>query len=56
MQKNRIKKLNKMSGDKGVTVSYQCTNAGKTWKEGDTLEKTPDQLAKGFCQKGRCVY
>tara|TARA_B100000424_G_C22861024_1_gene458887 strand:+ start:477 stop:797 length:321 start_codon:yes stop_codon:yes gene_type:complete len=31
--------------DSGKTVSYQCTNSGPEWKEGDTLDKTMDQLA-----------
>ena len=39
-----IKKFNDIPGDKGVTIAYQCTNSGKTWKEGDMLDKTPDQL------------
>ena len=51
-----VKKVNKIPGDKGETVAYQCTNAGKTWKEGDTLEKTKDQLAKGNCRSGKCIY
>jgi len=51
-----VKKINKIPQDKGVTVAYQCTNAGKTWKEGDLLEKTPDQLTKGNCRSGKCIY
>ena len=41
-----VKKFNNIPGDKGVTIAYQCTNVGKTWKEGDILDKTPDQLEK----------
>ena len=41
-----VKKFNKIDDDKGVTVAYECTNAGKSWKEGDVLDKTPDQLEK----------
>ena len=41
-----IKKFNDIPGDKGVTIAYKCTNAGKDWKEGDVLDKTPDQLEK----------
>jgi hypothetical protein len=51
-----VKKINNLPGDKGVTIAYQCTNAGKTWKEGDKLEKTPDQLTKGNCGGGKCIY
>jgi hypothetical protein len=51
-----VKKFNKIPGDKGVTVAYQCTNAGKTWKKGDMLDKTPDQLTKGNCSGGVCSY
>ena len=51
-----VKKVNNLPGDKGVTIAYQCTNAGKTWKEGETLEKTPDQLTKGNCRSGKCIY
>lgn len=39
-----IKKFNDIPGNKGVTIAYKCTNAGKGWKEGDVLDKTPDQL------------
>ena len=28
----------------GFIFAYATTNAGKNWDEGDTLEKTPDQL------------
>ena len=31
--------------DSGKTVSYQCTNDGPEWAEGDILDKTMDQLA-----------
>ena len=41
-----IKKFNDVPGDKGVTIAYKCTNAGKNWNEGDVLDKTPDQLEK----------
>ena len=41
-----IKKFNDIPGDKGVTIAYKCTNAGKNWNEGDVLDKTPDQLEK----------
>ena len=41
-----VKKFNDIPGDKGVTIAYKCTNAGKGWKEGDVLDKTPDQLEK----------
>jgi hypothetical protein len=41
-----VKKFNDIPGDKGVTIAYKCTNAGKTWEEGDLLDKTPDQLEK----------
>jgi len=51
-----VKKINHIPQDKGVTIAYECTNAGKTWKEGDMLEKTPDQLMKGNCRSGKCVY
>jgi hypothetical protein len=30
----------------GLIFAYKTTNAGKNWDEGDTLEKTPDQLEK----------
>lgn len=30
----------------GFLFAYKTTNAGKNWDEGDTLEKTPDQLEK----------
>ena len=30
----------------GFVFAYKTTNAGKNWDEGDTLEKTPDQLEK----------
>jgi len=51
-----VKKLNDIPGDKGTTVAYQCTNAGKNWKKGDILDKTPDQLTKGNCSSGVCIY
>ena len=41
-----IKKFNDIPGDKGTTIAYECTNVGKNWKEGDVLDKTPDQLEK----------
>lgn len=31
--------------DLGKTIRYICTNSGKSWQEGDVLEKTPDQLS-----------
>jgi len=34
-----------LDGGKGTTVKYRCTNDGPTWKKGDVLEKTLDQLA-----------
>jgi hypothetical protein len=34
-----------LSGGKGTTVAYRTTNDGPTWKSGDILEKTLDQLA-----------
>ena len=41
-----IKKFNKIPGDKGVTIAYECTNEGSSWKAGDVLDKTPEQLKK----------
>ena len=29
----------------GKTISYRSTNAGKKWKKGEIIEKTPDQLS-----------
>jgi hypothetical protein len=37
--------INDLSGGAGKTISYKCTNDGKTWKKGKVLEKTPDQLS-----------
>jgi len=41
-----VKGFSDIPGDKGITVAYSCTNSGKSWKEGEVLEKTPDQLEK----------
>jgi len=30
----------------GKVISYQVTNEGETYKKGDVLTKTPDQLTK----------
>ena len=34
-------------GDAGKTVSYRCTNDGKSWDPGEVLTKTMDQLDRG---------
>ena len=34
-----------LPGDAGKTVAYRCTNTGKSWEEGDVLNKTMDQLS-----------
>ena len=36
--------IDSLPGDAGKTVSYLCTNDGDSWKSGDVLEKTMDQL------------
>ena len=41
-----VEKINELPKEKGSTVSYKCSNSGEHWKEGDVLEKTPDQLEK----------
>ena len=41
-----VNDVKKLPDDEGVTVGYTCSNAGKSWTEGDKLFKTPDQLKK----------
>ena len=36
--------VDSLSGGIGKAIRYRCTNSGPTWKEGDVLRKTPDQL------------
>tara|TARA_Y100000310_G_scaffold23381_1_gene22359 strand:- start:4925 stop:5200 length:276 start_codon:yes stop_codon:yes gene_type:complete len=36
--------VNDLPGGAGKTIQYKCTNSGKNWDVGDTLDKTPDQL------------
>jgi uncharacterized membrane protein (UPF0127 family) len=36
--------VNSLDGDRGKTISYECTNDGEEWDPGDVLEKTMDQL------------
>ena len=40
-----IEDINDLPGDKGTTITYRVTNNGNTYKEGDTLTKTMDQLS-----------
>ena len=51
-----VNDVKKLPNEEGVTIGYTCSNAGKNWKEGDKLRKTPDQLAKGNCSSGVCIY
>jgi hypothetical protein len=37
--------VGKLPSDMGKTATYQCTNAGDNWSEGDVLTKTLDQLS-----------
>jgi hypothetical protein len=50
IKSTRINRADDKPGEKedelGFVFAYQTTNAGKNWDEGDTLEKTPDQLEK----------
>jgi hypothetical protein len=36
--------INELPGDAGKTIIYVCSTNGPTWKRGDILEKTMDQL------------
>lgn len=40
-----IEDINDLPDDKGTTITYKVTNNGDTYKEGDTLTKTMDQLS-----------
>ena len=41
----KVIKINALPDDAGKTATYKCLNSGPTWKTGDVLEKTLDQLA-----------
>jgi len=40
-----IEDISDLPDDKGTTITYRVTNNGDTYKEGDTLTKTMDQLS-----------
>ena len=39
-----VTKIGDLPKGAGKTISYRTTNGGGSWKSGDTLDKTPDQL------------
>ena len=39
-----VEEVSSLPGGKGMVVAYVVTNDGGTYSEGDTLEKTLDQL------------
>ena len=40
----QVLSVQKLPEDQGKTATYQCTNSGENWEEGDILTKTLDQL------------
>ena len=45
-----IKNIEQLPDHMGQLVAYQTTNDGQSWKSGDLLRKTTDQLAKSSTQ------
>ena len=41
-----VVEINSLGNNMGKTIAYRCTNSGPTWKHGDVLEKTMDQVSK----------
>ena len=39
-----VTKLKELPSDMGIVACYKCTNAGNTWRKGEILEKSLDQL------------
>lgn len=42
----KVKKIKDKTGTVGNKVCYKCTNNGKAWTKGQTLDKTEIQLKK----------
>ena len=41
-----VLRVNILPHNTGKTAVYKCTNSGKSWKKGEVLEKTLDQIVK----------
>ncbi len=37
--------IQELPRDQGKMIEYECTNQGPTWKKGEILTKTMDQLS-----------
>ena len=40
-----VLEVDELNNGMGKVITYEVTNAGNTYKEGDVLTKTPDQLS-----------